>query len=103
VIGVLTIVLIPARPLWEYAIKKEIEKGNNVLVVAHTNTLRGLMKHIDNIEGAFLDFLRIMWKFLIDLQTHVCYVISISEKDVSEVSMPAGIPFVYKVSQAECY
>lgn len=64
-IGVLTIVLIPARPLWEYAIKKEIEKGNNVLVVAHTNTLRGLMKHIDNIEGAFLDFLRIMWKFLI--------------------------------------
>lgn len=40
-----------ARPLWEYAIKKEIEKGNNVLVVAHTNTLRGLMKHIDDIDG----------------------------------------------------
>jgi bisphosphoglycerate-dependent phosphoglycerate mutase len=40
-----------ARPLWEYAIKNEIEKGNTVLVVAHTNTLRGLMKHIDNIDG----------------------------------------------------
>ena len=59
-IGVLTIVLIPARPLWEYAIKKEIEKGNNVLVVAHTNTLRGLMKHIDNIEGAFLDLFSVL-------------------------------------------
>jgi 2,3-bisphosphoglycerate-dependent phosphoglycerate mutase len=37
-----------ARPLWEYGIAKEIEKGNNVLVVAHTNTLRGLMKVIDS-------------------------------------------------------
>lgn len=40
-----------ARPLWEYAIKNEIQRGNTVLVVAHTNTLRGLMKHIDDIEG----------------------------------------------------
>eukprot|EP00956_Cyclotella_meneghiniana_P003443 scaffold4177_cov86-Cyclotella_meneghiniana.AAC.7 len=57
-----------ARPLWEYAIKNEIQKGNTVLVVAHTNTLRGLMKHIDNIE----------------------------ENAITEVSMPGGIPFVYK-------
>ena len=52
-----------ARPLWEYVIKKEIEKGNNVLVVAHTNTLRGLMKHIDNIDGEFL-----FWFWLSRLQ-----------------------------------
>eukprot|EP00956_Cyclotella_meneghiniana_P035419 scaffold114783_cov17-Cyclotella_meneghiniana.AAC.1 len=57
-----------ARPLWEYAIKNEIQKGNTVLVVAHTNTLRGLMKHIDNID----------------------------ENAITEVSMPGGIPFVYK-------
>jgi bisphosphoglycerate-dependent phosphoglycerate mutase len=44
-------VLYSGRPLWEYAIKKEIERGNTVLVVAHTNTLRGLMKHIDDIDG----------------------------------------------------
>ncbi|KAL3775441.1 hypothetical protein ACHAWO_000671 [Cyclotella atomus] len=56
------------RPLWEYAIKKEIERGNTVLVVAHTNTLRGLMKHIDDID----------------------------ENDINSVSMPGGIPFVYK-------
>ena len=36
-----------ARPLWEYGIRKEIERGNTVLVVAHTNTLRGLMTVID--------------------------------------------------------
>jgi len=57
-----------ARPLWEYGISREIKKGNNVLVVAHTNTLRGLMKVIDNI----------------------------SEDDIQEVSMPSAIPFVYK-------
>jgi len=56
-----------ARPLWEYGIRKEIKKGNNVLVVAHTNTLRGLMQVIDGI----------------------------GEEDIQEVSMPGGIPFVY--------
>lgn len=57
-----------ARPLWEYGIRKEIENGNTVLVVAHTNTLRALMQVIDNI----------------------------GEDDIQEVSMPGGIPFVYK-------
>ena len=37
-----------ARPLWEYGIRKEIKKGNTVLVVAHTNTLRSLMQVIDS-------------------------------------------------------
>lgn len=57
-----------ARPLWEYGIAKEVARGNTVLVVAHTNTLRGLMKVIDDI----------------------------GDNEVQEVSMPAGIPFVYK-------
>jgi len=37
------------NPLWEYKIKKDLKAGNNVLVVAHANTLRGLMKIIDDI------------------------------------------------------
>ena len=39
-------------PLWEKKIKWELKKGNNVLVVAHANTLRGLVKIIDNIGDA---------------------------------------------------
>jgi bisphosphoglycerate-dependent phosphoglycerate mutase len=39
---------IQARPLWEYSIRNEIKKGNNVLVVAHTNSLRALMRVIDS-------------------------------------------------------
>jgi len=54
-------------PLWEYGIKKRIKQGDDVLVVAHTNTLRGLMQVIDNI----------------------------GEEDIKEVSMPSSIPFVY--------
>ena len=47
-----------ARPLWEYGIVKEIERGNTVLVVAHTNTLRGLMKVID---GEFIGMEQVLW------------------------------------------
>ena len=36
-------------PLWERKIMYELKRGRNVLVVAHANTLRGLVKTIDNI------------------------------------------------------
>jgi len=56
------------NPLWEYKIKKDLKAGNNVLVVAHANTLRGLMKIIDDI----------------------------GEKEIKAVTMPGAIPVLYK-------
>ena len=60
-----------AVPLWEYKIRYDIRNGNNVLVVAHGNTLRGLIKEIDNI----------------------------GDQEIEEVILPAGIPFVYRFNQ----
>ena len=37
-------------PYWESDIKPQIEAGKNVIVVAHGNSLRGLMKYLDNIS-----------------------------------------------------
>ena len=37
------------QPVWEDRIKYELRQGRNVLVVAHANTLRGLVKIIDDI------------------------------------------------------
>jgi len=47
---------------------KEIKRGRNVLVVAHGNTLRGLVKSLDDIE----------------------------DDAIRNVSIPTGIPIVYK-------
>lgn len=57
-----------ARVLWEYKIRKDIQRGKAVLVVAHRDTLRGLCKAID----------------------------SISDKDIGKVAIPRGQPIVYK-------
>ena len=38
------------RPLWEYKILKDLKKGTNVMVVAHGNTLKGIIKQIDGKE-----------------------------------------------------
>lgn len=38
------------NPLWENKILYELRNGKNVLVVAHANTLRGLVKTIDDIS-----------------------------------------------------
>mmetsp|Transcript_42727 Transcript_42727/g.100322 ORF Transcript_42727/g.100322 Transcript_42727/m.100322 type:complete len:608 (+) Transcript_42727:639-2462(+) len=56
------------HPLWDKKIKSDLRKGRNVLVVAHANSLRGLMKMIDGI----------------------------SDDDISTVQIPTGIPIVYK-------
>ena len=38
------------EPIWKDRIQREIKLGRNVLVVAHANTLRGLVKTIDEID-----------------------------------------------------
>lgn len=38
-----------ATPVWENKIVYELRQGKNVMVIAHANTLRGLVKTIDNI------------------------------------------------------
>jgi 2,3-bisphosphoglycerate-dependent phosphoglycerate mutase len=60
-----------ARPLWEYKIRKDIERGKTVLVVAHRDTLRGLAKVIDGL----------------------------SDEDVTDITIPSGMPIVYKFDQ----
>lgn len=55
-------------PVWEDKIKWELRMGRNVMVVAHANTLRGLVKLIDNI----------------------------GDEEIQEVALPTGIPIVYK-------
>ena len=58
-------------PLWEDKIKCELREGRNVLVVAHANTLRGLVKTIDNIGDA----------------------------EIQDVAIPTGIPIIYKFDE----
>jgi 2,3-bisphosphoglycerate-dependent phosphoglycerate mutase len=58
-------------PLWNQKILFELRNGRNVLVVAHANTIRGLVKTID----------------------------SIPDDDIRDISIPTGIPIVYKFDQ----
>lgn len=55
------------KPLWDDKILFELNKGRNVMVVAHANTLRGLVKTIDNI----------------------------GDEEIRDVAIPTGIPIVY--------
>jgi 2,3-bisphosphoglycerate-dependent phosphoglycerate mutase len=63
--------MLRTSPLWEQKILYELRHGRNVLVVAHANTLRGLVKTID----------------------------SISDEDIRDVAIPTGIPIIYKFDQ----
>jgi 2,3-bisphosphoglycerate-dependent phosphoglycerate mutase len=56
------------EPVWEDKIKWELRSGKNVMVVAHANTLRGLVKLIDNI----------------------------GDEEIQEIAIPTGIPVIYK-------
>jgi 2,3-bisphosphoglycerate-dependent phosphoglycerate mutase len=63
-------VLVRMMPLWDQ-IKQDLISGRTVLVTAHGNSLRALVKHLDGI----------------------------SDEDIAELNIPTGMPLVYKLNE----
>ncbi len=58
-------------PYWEGEIVPDLEAGKTVLVAAHGNSLRALVKHLDGI----------------------------SDEDIAALNIPTGIPLVYELDE----
>jgi 2,3-bisphosphoglycerate-dependent phosphoglycerate mutase len=61
-----------AVPHWEQQIAPMVKAGKKVIVAAHGNSLRALIKHFDGI----------------------------SDSDIVELNVPTGIPLVYELSES---
>lgn len=64
----LKITVARAVPYWENVIKPEVKSGKKVLIAAHGNSLRALVKYFDNM----------------------------SDEAITEVNIPTGVPLVYE-------
>jgi len=58
-------------PLWNDVISPEVKSGKKVVIVAHGNSLRALVKHLDNI----------------------------SEDEIVGLNIPTGVPLVYELDE----
>jgi 2,3-bisphosphoglycerate-dependent phosphoglycerate mutase len=58
-------------PYWHSTIAPSVKEGKRVLVAAHGNSLRALVKYLDNI----------------------------SDQDIVGLNIPTGIPLVYELSE----
>ncbi len=58
-------------PYWENVIAPQVASGNRVLIVAHGNSLRALVKYLDEI----------------------------SEEDIIGLNIPTGVPLVYELDK----
>lgn len=58
-------------PYWNSVIQPKVASGEKVIVAAHGNSLRALVKHLDNI----------------------------SEEDILELNIPTGVPLVYEFDE----
>jgi 2,3-bisphosphoglycerate-dependent phosphoglycerate mutase len=58
-------------PYWEGAIQDDLRWGRKVLITAHGNSLRGLVKHLDQI----------------------------SDEDIPGLNIPTGMPLVYELGE----
>ncbi len=63
-------VLVRMMPLWNDEIKVDLAEGKTVLVTAHGNSLRALVKHLDGL----------------------------SDEEIAELNIPTGIPLVYRLN-----
>lgn len=59
-------------PYWEAEIVPDLQSGKTVLVAAHGNSLRALVKHLDDI----------------------------SDEDIAGLNIPTGMPLVYRLDDA---
>ena len=57
-------------PYWNETIAPQIQSGQNIIIVAHGNSLRALIKYLDNI----------------------------SDQDILKCNIPTGIPLVYELN-----
>lgn len=67
----LKITLERVLPYWNSTLAPEIKSGKRLLVVAHGNSIRALVKYLDNI----------------------------SESEITELNIPTGLPLVYELDE----
>ncbi|CAL4859271.1 phosphoglyceromutase [Microbacterium sp. MM2322] len=67
----LKIVIDRLLPYWDAEIVPDLKTGKTVMVTAHGNSLRALVKHLDGI----------------------------SDDDIAELNIPTGIPLVYRLDE----
>jgi len=58
-------------PYWHETIAPQIKAGNRILIAAHGNSLRGLVKYLDNI----------------------------SDEEIPKLNIPTGVPLVYELDE----
>lgn len=58
-------------PYWESTIAPDVKSGKRIIIAAHGNSLRALVKYLDNI----------------------------SENDITELNIPTGVPLVYELDE----
>ena len=58
-------------PYWDQAIVPKLKEGKRILVSAHGNSLRAIVKYLD----------------------------SVSDKDIVELNIPTGVPLVYELDE----
>jgi 2,3-bisphosphoglycerate-dependent phosphoglycerate mutase len=56
-------------PYWNDVIVPQLKEGKQIIVAAHGNSLRGIVKHLDGL----------------------------SDEQIMELNLPTGIPFVYEL------
>ncbi|MBL8098315.1 MAG: 2,3-diphosphoglycerate-dependent phosphoglycerate mutase [Anaerolineales bacterium] len=67
----LKITLDRVLPYWNETLAPEIKSGKRVLIVAHGNSIRALVKYLDNV----------------------------SESEITELNIPTGLPLVYELDK----
>jgi len=67
----LKITLERVLPFWRSTLAAEIKSGKRVLLVAHGNSIRALVKYLDNVSDA----------------------------DITELNIPTGLPLVYELDE----
>lgn len=92
-----------ALPFWNEEIVPQIKEGKRVLIAAHGNSLRGIVKHLEGtsaLQGYLGSPCCPSWHCVSRTTSDSAFVFTgMSEEAIMELNLPTGIPIVYELDK----
>lgn len=85
-------------PYWNETIIPQLKEGKRIIIAAHGNSLRGIVKHLDRKKLCLCN-----WFIGINVIISICEYdfsfLEMTNDQIMGLNLPTGIPFVYELDE----
>lgn len=82
-------------PYWNDTIIPQLKEGKKIIIAAHGNSLRGIVKHLDRKKFCWFICINV----IVRIYKHAFWFLEMTNDQIMGLNLPTGIPFVYELDE----